>query len=173
MTPRIGFSSASAGSGAFVVPRRQFLRVLSATALAGPAALAACAPGEAPSPPASPTAASSAAPSGGASLRASSSELIKLGFIALTDCASLVMAQELGLFKKYGLNVEVVKQASWASTRDNLLTNEIQGAHCLFGMPFSVYTGVGGPAGKELHIERLPSPNSCRSTSNRSTAPCP
>jgi nitrate/nitrite transport system substrate-binding protein len=81
--------------------------------------------------------------------------VIKLGFIALTDCASIVMAHELGLFKKYDLNVEVVKQASWASTRDNLLTGEIQGAHCLFGMPFSVYTGVGGQAGKELLIAMM------------------
>ena len=61
------------------------------------------------------------------------------------------MAKELGYFEKYGLNVDVVKQASWASTRDNLLTGEIEGAHCLFGMPFSSYTGVGGQAGKELH----------------------
>ncbi len=88
-------------------------------------------------------------------LRASSNEKIKIGFIALTDCASVVMAQELGLFKEYGLNVDVVKQASWASTRDALLTNDIQAAHMLFGMPFSVYTGVGGPAGKEIHIAMM------------------
>src|SRR4029453_3986958 len=36
--------------------------------------------------------------------------------------------------------------------RDKMLTGDIQGAHCLFGMPFSVYTGVGGQAGKEMHI---------------------
>ena len=80
-----------------------------------------------------------------------SGEKIRIGFIALTDCASVIMAKELGYFDKYGLNVEVVKQASWASTRDALLTGEIEAAHCLFGMPFSVYTGVGGQAGKELH----------------------
>ena len=81
-----------------------------------------------------------------------SGEKIRIGFIALTDAASIVMAKELGYFDKYGLNVDVVKQASWASTRDNLLTGEIECAHCLFGMPFSVYTGVGGQEGKEMHI---------------------
>lgn len=88
-------------------------------------------------------------------LKAASDEKIKIGFIALTDCASVVMAQELGLFKQYGLNVDVVKQASWASTRDALLTGDIHAAHMLFGMPFSVYTGVGGPAGKEIHIAMM------------------
>src|SRR5688500_10751622 len=62
------------------------------------------------------------------------------------------MAKELGLFAKYGVNVEVTKEASWANVRDKILTGELDGAHCLFGMPFSVYTGVGGKAGSEMHI---------------------
>ena len=45
----------------------------------------------------------------------------KLGFIALTDSAPLIIAKEKGLFAKYGMpDVEVLKQASWAVTRDNL-----------------------------------------------------
>src|SRR5688500_15834051 len=71
-------------------------------------------------------------------------EVIRLGYIPLTDCAPLVMARELGLFDKYGVNVEVTKEASWANVRDKILTGELDGAHCLFSMPFSVYTGVGG-----------------------------
>jgi nitrate/nitrite transport system substrate-binding protein len=77
---------------------------------------------------------------------------IRIGFIPLTDCASVVMAHELGLYRKYGVDVEVTKEASWASVRDKLITGELQAAHCLFGMPFSVYTGVGGTPGKELKI---------------------
>jgi nitrate/nitrite transport system substrate-binding protein len=84
--------------------------------------------------------------------RASAQKTIRVGFIALTDCSSVVMAKELGLYKKYGLEVEVVKQASWAALRDGLLNGDIQAAHCLFGMPFSVFTGVGGQAGKEMKI---------------------
>ena len=37
---------------------------------------------------------------------------IKLGFIPLTDCAPLVVAKELGLFAKYGVDVELEKEAS-------------------------------------------------------------
>jgi len=80
---------------------------------------------------------------------------IRIGFIALTDCAPIVMAQQLGLFKKYGLDVEVTKEASWANVRDKLITGELTAAHCLFGMPFSVYTGVGGRPGTELKIAMM------------------
>lgn len=83
---------------------------------------------------------------------APASEVIKLGFIPLTDCAPIVMAKELGLFAKYGVNVEVSKETSWANVRDKILTGELDGAHCLFSMPFSVYTGIGGKEGSEMKI---------------------
>lgn len=80
------------------------------------------------------------------------SRKIKLGFISLTDCAPLVVAKELGLFAKYGVDVELEKEASWAVVRDKILNGEIDGAHCLFSMPLSVYTGFGGKAGSEMKI---------------------
>ena len=77
---------------------------------------------------------------------------IRIGFIPLTDCASVVMAHELGLYRKHGVEVEVSREASWATIRDKVLTGDLDGAHCLFGMPFSVYTGIGGTAGQEMHV---------------------
>jgi nitrate/nitrite transport system substrate-binding protein len=77
---------------------------------------------------------------------------IKIGFIPLTDCASVVMAHELGLYKKHGLDLEISREASWATIRDKILSGDLDGAHCLFGMPFSVYTGVGGIVGQEMRI---------------------
>jgi nitrate/nitrite transport system substrate-binding protein len=77
---------------------------------------------------------------------------IKLGFIPLTDCTPLVAAKELGLFAKYGVDVELSKEASWANIRDKVLNGELDGAHCLFSMPFSVYTGIGGKAGSVMQI---------------------
>jgi nitrate/nitrite transport system substrate-binding protein len=81
--------------------------------------------------------------------------IIRLGFIPLTDCSPLVMAKEYGLFKKYGIEVELSKEASWANIRDKILSGELDGAHCLFGMPFSVYTGIGGKAGTEMKIAMI------------------
>lgn len=70
----------------------------------------------------------------------------KLGFIALTDAAPLIIAKEKGLFAKYGMpDVEVVKQASWGATRDNLelgsAGNGIDGAHILTPMPYLMTLG--------------------------------
>ncbi|RTL90958.1 MAG: nitrate ABC transporter substrate-binding protein [Hyphomicrobiales bacterium] len=69
-----------------------------------------------------------------------------LGYIALTDAAPLIVAKEKGLFAKYGMpDVEVVKQASWGATRDNLVlggaSNGVDGAHILTPMPFLIATG--------------------------------
>ena len=77
---------------------------------------------------------------------------IRIGFILLTDCATVVMAQELGLYKKYGVDVEVTKEASWPNVRDKLLNGELTAAHTLFSLPLSVYTGIGGPKGKVIPI---------------------
>jgi nitrate/nitrite transport system substrate-binding protein len=69
-----------------------------------------------------------------------------LGFIALTDAAPLIIAKEKGFFAKYGMpDVEVNKQASWGTTRDNLVLgsegNGIDGAHILTPMPYLISTG--------------------------------
>jgi nitrate/nitrite transport system substrate-binding protein len=69
-----------------------------------------------------------------------------LGFIALTDAAPLIVAKEKGFFAKYGMpDVEVAKQASWGTTRDNLVLgsqgNGIDGAHILTPMPYLISTG--------------------------------
>jgi nitrate/nitrite transport system substrate-binding protein len=71
---------------------------------------------------------------------------IKLGYIALTDAAPLVIAKEKGLFAKYGMpDVEVLKQASWGALRDNMVlggaSNGIDGAHILTPMPYLIATG--------------------------------
>ena len=71
----------------------------------------------------------------------------RLGFIALTDASPLIIAKERGLFTKYGMpDVEVLKQASWAATRDNLVLGSggggIDGAHILSPMPYLMTTGA-------------------------------
>ncbi|SMQ60794.1 nitrate/nitrite transport system substrate-binding protein [Devosia lucknowensis] len=60
----------------------------------------------------------------------------KLGYIALTDSAPLIIAKEKGLFDKYGLpEMAIEKQASWGATRDNMALGSanggIDGGHIL------------------------------------------
>ncbi|MDQ2077230.1 CmpA/NrtA family ABC transporter substrate-binding protein [Marinimicrobium sp. ABcell2] len=71
----------------------------------------------------------------------------KLGFIALTDAAPLFVADEKGFFKKHGMtDVQVLKQSSWGTTRDNLVLGSrrggIDGAHILTPMPYLMSAGA-------------------------------
>ncbi len=69
------------------------------------------------------------------------------GYIALTDSAPLIIAKEKGFYAKYGMpDVEVAKQASWGTTRDNIelgsAAGGIDGAHILTPMPYLITTGA-------------------------------
>ncbi len=76
---------------------------------------------------------------------------VKIGFIPLTDCASVVMAAELGLDKKYGVKIIPTKEASWAGVRDKLTTGELDFAHVLYGLIYGVHLGIGG-AKKDMAV---------------------
>lgn len=71
---------------------------------------------------------------------------VKLGYIALTDAAPLIVAQERGYFAKHGMpEVDVAKQASWGGVRDNLVLGGekggIDGAHILTPLAYLIHTG--------------------------------
>ncbi|MFZ6768790.1 CmpA/NrtA family ABC transporter substrate-binding protein [Undibacterium sp. Di26W] len=71
-------------------------------------------------------------------------EEVHIGFIPLTDCASVVMASVLGFDKKYGIKIIPTKESSWASVRDKLVNGELDAAHVLYGLLYGVQLGVGG-----------------------------
>jgi nitrate/nitrite transport system substrate-binding protein len=77
---------------------------------------------------------------------------VRIGIIALTDCASLVMAYELGLFKKYGITATISKEASWAVIRDRLNLGENQASHLLLGIAYSSTMGLLGSPVKPMLI---------------------
>ena len=139
--------------------RREMLRELLLAGLsvtAASAVLAGCGNNSATSTDTSTNGAVAPASSSGT---AASTGPIRLGFIPLTDCASLVVADQMGYFKKRGVNVEVVKMANWNAVRDQISSNTLQGAHCLFGMPFAVETGVTQASGDPLKIAMMISQN--------------
>jgi nitrate/nitrite transport system substrate-binding protein len=72
-------------------------------------------------------------------------EEVKIGFIPLTDCASVVMASVLGFDKKYGVKIIPTKEASWAGVRDKLVNGDLHMAHVLYGLIYGVQMGIGGP----------------------------
>jgi nitrate/nitrite transport system substrate-binding protein len=85
----------------------------------------------------------------GAFAQAAGPEIKKatFGYIALTDSSPLIVAKEKGLFAKYGLpDIEIAKQASWGTTRDNLelggAAGGIDGAHILTPLPYLISSGA-------------------------------
>ncbi|CAB1368024.1 CmpA/NrtA family ABC transporter substrate-binding protein [Denitratisoma oestradiolicum] len=76
---------------------------------------------------------------------------VRIGFIPLTDCASVVMAAVNKFDEKYGIRIIPTKEASWASVRDKLVNGELDAAHVLYGLVYGVQMGVGGPK-KDMNV---------------------
>ncbi|HEV7325932.1 MAG TPA: CmpA/NrtA family ABC transporter substrate-binding protein [Bosea sp. (in: a-proteobacteria)] len=84
----------------------------------------------------------------------------RLGYIALTDAAPLIIAKEKGLFAKYGLpDMDIAKQASWGATRDNMAlgfkNNGIDGGHILRPKTHLYSTGKVMQNGQQLPMYTL------------------
>lgn len=69
---------------------------------------------------------------------------LRLGFIALNDCAPLVVAKEQGFFEAEGLTVALSREASWANVRDKVAVGALDGGHMLGPMTLAASMGVGG-----------------------------
>ena len=71
------------------------------------------------------------------------SKPIRLGFVALSDCAPIAMAKEMGLFDKYGVAVELSREVGWATVRDKIIYKEIDAAPVPAPMVFAARFGLG------------------------------
>ncbi|WP_082073210.1 CmpA/NrtA family ABC transporter substrate-binding protein [Pseudomonas sp. LFM046] len=69
---------------------------------------------------------------------------VNLGFMALSDTASLIVAATQGFAQPYGLTLELKRQTSWAGLRDRLLSGELDAAHSLYGQVYGAQLGLGG-----------------------------
>ncbi len=68
---------------------------------------------------------------------------VNIGFIALTDCAPLVLASTMGFDQKHGIKIKLSKEASWSAIRDKLISGDLHAAHALYGMVYGVELGIG------------------------------
>ncbi len=62
---------------------------------------------------------------------------MRLGFVPLNDAAPFMLARELGIFSKHGLDVHLSRELGWASIRDRVATRALTAAQALVGLPFS------------------------------------
>jgi len=72
------------------------------------------------------------------------SEKVRIGFIALTDCAPLLVADGLGYFEKQGIQVELHREAGWASIREKILYGQLDATHAVVGLGLSLRLGLQG-----------------------------
>ena len=77
---------------------------------------------------------------------------LDLGFMALTDCASLVVAATQGFAQPYGLTLNLKRQSSWANLRDKLASGELDAAHSLYGLIYAMHLGIGGVASTDMAV---------------------
>jgi nitrate/nitrite transport system substrate-binding protein len=80
---------------------------------------------------------------------------IRIGFIPLTDCSSVVMAAVQKFDEKYGIKIIPSKEASWASVRDKLVNGELDAAHVLYGLIYGLHLGIGGPKKEMANLMSL------------------
>jgi nitrate/nitrite transport system substrate-binding protein len=71
---------------------------------------------------------------------------LNVGFVPITCATPIIMAHPMGFYKKYGLDVSVIKTAGWAVSRDKSLSGEYDAAHMLTPMPLAITVGAGSVA---------------------------
>jgi ABC-type nitrate/sulfonate/bicarbonate transport system substrate-binding protein len=69
---------------------------------------------------------------------------LQIGYVPMTDCAPLVIAQELGYFSKHGLDVELCREPGWATIREKIYHRELDAAQAPGSMVFELSWGYGG-----------------------------
>ncbi len=76
--------------------------------------------------------------------RANGTEVLRLGFMPLTDCAPLLVAEANGLFERHGIYVRLSAVSAWSALRDRVALGQLDGGQMLSPMPIAAGLGLGG-----------------------------
>ncbi len=76
----------------------------------------------------------------------SDAHALRVGFIALTDAAPLVIAREHGLYGKHGIRVDLKREVGWATVREKIIYGELDAAHSPAPMVWSTRLGTDSVA---------------------------
>lgn len=69
---------------------------------------------------------------------------LTIGYVPVNDCAPFAIAWEKGLFRKYGLNVKLSRESSWANSRDGLIFGRLDASPVVSGAITNARTGAEG-----------------------------
>jgi NitT/TauT family transport system ATP-binding protein len=70
-------------------------------------------------------------------------EKLRIGFIPLADAAALIVAADKGFTTAEGLDVELVREVSWANIRDKLNVGVFDAAHLIAPIAIASSLGLG------------------------------
>ena len=73
-----------------------------------------------------------------------SADRLKIGFIPLVDAAAPIIAATCGFAAHEGLEIELIREVSWANIRDRLTFGHFDAAHLLAPLAISTSLGLGG-----------------------------
>ncbi|EWC40292.1 CmpA/NrtA family ABC transporter substrate-binding protein [Stutzerimonas stutzeri] len=77
---------------------------------------------------------------------------VNLGFLPLTDAASLIVAATQGFAQPFGLTLNLHRQNSWSGLRDKLTGGELDAAHGLYGLIYAMHLGIGGSPAVDMAV---------------------
>lgn len=69
---------------------------------------------------------------------------ITVGYVPVNDCAPFAIAWKKGFFRKYGLNVKLNREASWANSRDGLIFGRLDASPVVSGAVTNARIGAEG-----------------------------
>lgn len=69
---------------------------------------------------------------------------ITVGYVPVNDCAPFAIAWQKGFFRKYGLNVQLNREASWATSRDGVIFGRLDAAPVVSGAVTNARIGAEG-----------------------------
>jgi nitrate/nitrite transport system substrate-binding protein len=69
---------------------------------------------------------------------------LTIGYVPVNDCAPFAVAWEKGFFHKYGLNVILSREASWANSRDGVIFGRLDASPVVSGAVTNARNGAEG-----------------------------
>lgn len=69
---------------------------------------------------------------------------LSIGYVPVNDCAPFAVAWQKGFFRKYGLNVTLSREASWANSRDGVIFGRLDASPVVSGAVTNARSGAEG-----------------------------
>jgi ABC-type nitrate/sulfonate/bicarbonate transport system substrate-binding protein len=75
---------------------------------------------------------------------AGSRSALRLGFVALSDCAPLAVAKETGIFARHGLSVVLSREPGWTAVCGKMFHGKLDAVQSSAGIAFALGLGLAG-----------------------------